>query len=94
MVRPVDISPAWLYPLNRFADSIQSQAAPSAASTTTTAPTAPGSGKLVFISHKGGYLYRQCGWNRLRLLTRGGLDPALFPNGQQVALMGADWGFM
>ncbi|GIK40948.1 MAG: hypothetical protein BroJett011_47810 [Chloroflexota bacterium] len=64
------------------------QAAPSAVPAT--APVS-GGGKLVFMTSSGGDIYTiNADGSSLRLLTRGGLDPALSPDGQQVAF--TRWG--
>lgn len=56
------------------------------------APASSG-GKLVFMTSSGGDIYTiNADGSGLRLLTRGGLDPALSPDGQQVAF--TRWGPM
>lgn len=66
------------------------QAAPSTVSIPT-APTVPGSGKLLFMTASGGDIYIvNADGTGPRLLTQGGLDPALSPDGQQVAF--TRWG--
>jgi Tol biopolymer transport system component/uncharacterized protein YraI len=55
-----------------------------------TAPASSG-GKLVFMTSSGGDIYTiNADGSGLRLLTRGGLDPALSPDGRQVAF--TRWG--
>lgn len=65
------------------------QVAPSAGSAVT--PASSSGGKLVFMTTSGGDIYTiNADGSGLRLLTRGGLDPALSPDGQQVAF--TRWG--
>jgi Tol biopolymer transport system component len=55
------------------------------------ATTGPAGGKLVFMTGSGGDIYRiNADGAGLQLLTSGGLDPALSPDGQQVAF--TRWG--
>lgn len=55
------------------------------------ASVAPAGGKLVFMTASGGDIYRiNADGSGLQLLTRDGLDPALSPDGQQVAF--TRWG--
>lgn len=66
---------------------VQTSAAPAPAA----APTPPGGGKLVFMTTSGGDIYLiNADGSGLRRLVQGGLDPALSPDGQQVAF--TRWG--
>lgn len=64
---------------------------PSAAPAASPGAATPGGGKLALMTHSGGdiYLINADGSN-LRLLTQGGIDPALSPDGTQVAF--TRWG--
>ncbi|GAB4433845.1 MAG: hypothetical protein Kow0031_15440 [Anaerolineae bacterium] len=66
-------------------------ARPSAAPSGSPAAATPGGGKLALMTNSGSdiYLINADGSN-LRLLTQGGIDPALSPDGTQVAF--ARWG--
>jgi Tol biopolymer transport system component/uncharacterized protein YraI len=64
---------------------------PAAAPLSAVVPSSSTGGKLVFMTGSGGDIYRiNADGTGLQLLTRGGLDPALSPAGQQVAF--TRWG--
>ncbi len=64
---------------------------PAAAPVAAPASSAGTNGKLVFMTGSGGDIYRlNVGGTGLQLLTSGGLDPALSPDGRQVAF--TRWG--
>jgi Tol biopolymer transport system component len=97
-VRLADGSTGWIsawQDYTRLSDSLENvpvvQAAPSTTPGAAPATASTGSGKLVFMTGSGGDIYTiNADGTGLRLLTQGGLDPALSPDGQQVAF--TRWG--
>ena len=88
-----DGSRAWIsgWPeYTKIQGSIANVAVTQAAAAPVSSP-GPSGGKLVFMTASGGDIYRiNADGSGLQLLTRGGLDPALSPDGQQIAF--TRWG--
>jgi Tol biopolymer transport system component len=91
-----DGTSAWISALpayTKISGSLDQVPTVQATASTALAPAlgSPGGGKLVFMTTSGGDIYTiNADGSGLRLLTRGGLDPALSPDGQQVAF--TRWG--